>query len=81
MKSPSLADKIAYFAKVREANYAASLRLEGFCTPQQAACEPEGSATDGTTVTPSRRGGAGSTMSFTKEMCPCPNGYDALLSQ
>lgn len=30
MKSPTLKDKIAYYAKVRRANYADSLRLEGF---------------------------------------------------
>ena len=30
MKSPTLEDKIAYYAKVRKANYADSLRLEGF---------------------------------------------------
>lgn len=32
MKSPSLKDKVAYYAKVREANYANSLRIEGFVT-------------------------------------------------
>ncbi|MGY3229244.1 hypothetical protein ACVWWJ_000728 [Luteibacter sp. HA06] len=30
MKSPSLKDKVAYYAKVREANYVNSLRIEGF---------------------------------------------------
>lgn len=30
MKSPTLEDKIAYYAKVRKANYTDSLRLEGF---------------------------------------------------
>ncbi|WP_156493034.1 MULTISPECIES: YhfG family protein [unclassified Alcanivorax] len=30
MSVPSLESKKAYFAKVRRANYAASLRLEGF---------------------------------------------------
>jgi hypothetical protein len=35
MKSPSLKDKAAYYAKVREANYANSLRLEGFTTPSK----------------------------------------------
>jgi hypothetical protein len=37
MKSPSLKDKVAYYAKVREANYASSLRLEGFSVPSKAA--------------------------------------------
>lgn len=32
MKSPTLKDKVAYYAKVREANYVNSLRLEGFVT-------------------------------------------------
>ncbi|UPG90826.1 YhfG family protein [Luteibacter aegosomaticola] len=30
MKSPSLKDKASYYARVRETNYANSLRLEGF---------------------------------------------------
>lgn len=33
MKSLSLKDKIAYYAKVRGANYTESLRLEGFDAP------------------------------------------------
>lgn len=36
MKSPSLKDKVAYYAKVREANYVSSLRLEGFSVPAKA---------------------------------------------
>lgn len=37
MPAPSLAAKKAYFAKVRQSNYAASLRLEGFdVTPADA---------------------------------------------
>ncbi|UPG85235.1 YhfG family protein [Luteibacter aegosomatis] len=35
MKSPSLKDKMAYYAKVRGVNYANSLRLEGFDVPQK----------------------------------------------
>jgi hypothetical protein len=37
MSKPSLAAKKAYFAKTRQSNYAASLRLEGF-----EVCKPEG---------------------------------------
>lgn len=33
MKSLSVKDKAAYFAKVRAANYVASLRLEGIAVP------------------------------------------------
>lgn len=37
MSSPSLQAKKAYYAKVRQSNYAASLRLEGFeSTPDDA---------------------------------------------
>ncbi|MCY1371248.1 hypothetical protein D9M69_583830 [compost metagenome] len=37
MPAPSLQAKKAYFAKVRQSNYAASLRLEGFdVTPADA---------------------------------------------
>ncbi|WP_414675065.1 YhfG family protein [Luteibacter sp.] len=35
MKAPTLKDKMAYYAKVRAANYADSLRLEGFVAPQK----------------------------------------------
>jgi len=35
MSSLSLMAKKAYFAKVRRANYAASLRLEGFDVPER----------------------------------------------
>jgi hypothetical protein len=34
MSSASLKAKKAYFAKVRKANYSASLRLEGFAQPE-----------------------------------------------
>jgi hypothetical protein len=36
IKSLTLKDKIAYYAKVRQANYASSLRLEGFVMPSKA---------------------------------------------
>lgn len=32
-RSPTLEEKRAYYAKVRAANYTASLRLEGFVVP------------------------------------------------
>jgi hypothetical protein len=37
MKSLTLKDKAAYYAKVRGANYVSSLRLEGFSTPSKVA--------------------------------------------
>lgn len=39
-KTPSLKAKQAYFARVRRANYEASLRLEGFATDPDAASRP-----------------------------------------
>ena len=32
MKTPSLSSKVAYYAQMRQSNYAASLRLEGFAS-------------------------------------------------
>lgn len=40
MKSLTLQDKVAYFAKVRRANYVSSLRLEGFSVPAKGAGAP-----------------------------------------
>jgi hypothetical protein len=37
MKSLTLNDKAAYYAKVRGANYVSSLRLEGFSAPSKVA--------------------------------------------
>lgn len=43
MSSPSIKAKKAYFAKTRQANYAASLRLEGFVVQQEGAVKKHAS--------------------------------------
>lgn len=51
MKSLSVKDKAAYFAKVRATNYVASLRLEGIAVP---VAKPERNASSASAAT---RGG------------------------
>ena len=43
MSSPSVQAKKAYFAKVRKANYSASLRLEGFVVQKDGAMKKHAS--------------------------------------
>lgn len=44
MKAPTLKDKAAYYAKVRAANYADSLRLEGFDVRRKEGKKPPSAA-------------------------------------
>lgn len=44
-RSPTLEEKRVYYAKVRAANYAASLRLEGFVVPPSSK-EPTSTTSD-----------------------------------